>query len=317
MRLLRQYPFVVTRSISEAPRDAGLFADRVDAYEAAPGSRHYQVIVNSVLVDGLRFIALKSTGHRVRLVDSEGFGVIVAHRGRAVIDDGRGAFGVLGDEGVLWQPGARTTTIPGPYVGLGLRVPSARFAAHVARNPEDGWRAGAAWPTRPSPRFVRTLRHVIRELDGEDPMPPASAGARGMARLLLDLLAERCVAPAREGPGAVSVAGLAQMRRAEEMLRAQQAEAVSIVALAGEIGVGTRALQLAFRRHRGTTPREFLATCRMETARDRLLAARPGECVATIALDCGIMHLGRFAARYRARYGEAPSVTLARARGRN
>jgi transcriptional regulator GlxA family with amidase domain len=54
------------------------------------------------------------------------------------------------------------------------------------------------------------------------------------------------------------------------MLRDRLQDDVSIVALSGELGTGTRSLQLGFRRHRGTTPQEFLAACRLPPAACRL-----------------------------------------------
>jgi len=38
-------------------------------------------------------------------------------------------------------------------------------------------------------------------------------------------------------------------------------------------------------------------------------AARGAAGVTKVALDCGFSHLGRFAAQYRAQFGELPSQT--------
>ena len=52
---------------------------------------------------------------------------------------------------------------------------------------------------------------------------------------------------------------------------------------------------------------------RLERAHDTLLAAIPGSTTVTeVALRWGFPHLGEFAARYSARFGEKPSETLAR-----
>jgi transcriptional regulator GlxA family with amidase domain len=94
-------------------------------------------------------------------------------------------------------------------------------------------------------------------------------------------------------------------------MRARLGEELTVPALAAELGIGTRALQLAFRAHRGVSPRDVIAGLRLDAAHARLRAATPADSVTRIALDCGITHLGRFAARYRERFGEAPSETLA------
>jgi AraC-like DNA-binding protein len=89
---------------------------------------------------------------------------------------------------------------------------------------------------------------------------------------------------------------------------------LSVGDLARVAGVGERALQLAFRRHLGTTPGAYLRQVRLERAHADLLAARPedGTTVTDIALLHGFAHGGRFAAAYRQRFGEPPSVTLQR-----
>ncbi len=316
MQLLRRHPYVVTRSIASAPQDAGLFAERVEAYEVLNDPRRYRVAVNAVQLDGIRLVAFRTTGHRARFSDPENVGIVVAHRGGLLIDDGRGPTEVRGDDAALWQPGRRITSIPDPYAGLGLRVPMARLAAHLARNPEDGARLDGAWPVRPAPRLVRALRQAVREFDAPEGLDPASAAARGMARLLLDLLADEFASIARAKRGPAPGAGIVHVRRAEAALRDRLEGPVSIVELAGELGISTRSLQAGFRQHRGTTPRSYLANCRLEAVRERLATARPGATVTVIAHDCGVMHLGRFAASYRQRYGEPPSATLARAQGR-
>jgi transcriptional regulator GlxA family with amidase domain len=45
-----------------------------------------------------------------------------------------------------------------------------------------------------------------------------------------------------------------------------------------------------------------------------LLSPAPGDTVSSIALASGFVNLGKFAMRYRAAYGEVPSLTLGRTR---
>lgn len=88
----------------------------------------------------------------------------------------------------------------------------------------------------------------------------------------------------------------------------------SVGELARVAGVGERALHFAFRRHLGTTPAAYLRQRRLERAHADLLDATPadGRTVTDIALQHGFAHGGRFAAAYRRRFGEPPSVTLRR-----
>jgi transcriptional regulator GlxA family with amidase domain len=83
------------------------------------------------------------------------------------------------------------------------------------------------------------------------------------------------------------------------------------VAQAARLSV--RGLQGAFQRHLGTTPGRALRAARLSAARTDLLAADPAvDSVTAIARRYGFYHLGRFAAEYRAQYGELPSATLQR-----
>ena len=107
----------------------------------------------------------------------------------------------------------------------------------------------------------------------------------------------------------------ARLRRLEEWLEDRLATPLSLGQLCEVAGVGARALQLAFLRRRGCAPMAHVASRRLAHARVRLLQARPHESVTSIAHDCGLVHLGRFAQAYRAAHGEAPAQTLARARG--
>ncbi|BBF98907.1 MULTISPECIES: AraC family transcriptional regulator [Pseudonocardia] len=88
--------------------------------------------------------------------------------------------------------------------------------------------------------------------------------------------------------------------------------AVPVAELARVAGVGERTLLAVFRRHLGTTPAAHSRRIRLDRARRDLLGGGPHASVTRIALDNGFAHAGRFAAAYRARFGEHPSVTLRR-----
>ena len=87
---------------------------------------------------------------------------------------------------------------------------------------------------------------------------------------------------------------------------------IGLTDVAAATGVSARALQLAFRRFRDTTPMARLRALRLELAREDL--ARDGATVTSVAVACGFGSLGRFAADYKARFGEPPSETLRRGR---
>ncbi|MFI1990604.1 helix-turn-helix domain-containing protein [Actinoplanes sp. NPDC020271] len=83
------------------------------------------------------------------------------------------------------------------------------------------------------------------------------------------------------------------------------------IALAARVTI--RSLQLAFRRHLGTTPTTHLRRVRLDHAHRQLLAADPaGTTVSAIAMRWGFASHSSFTASYRDVYGVLPSTTLRR-----
>jgi AraC-like DNA-binding protein len=113
-------------------------------------------------------------------------------------------------------------------------------------------------------------------------------------------------------------AGLAPrfVRRVEDYVRHHYAQALTIETLAAHAGVSVRTLFSGFRDFRDTTPMHYVKQVRLEMARRALQsgAVAGAAGVTQIALDCGFSHLGRFAALYRAQFGELPSQTARLAR---
>lgn len=100
------------------------------------------------------------------------------------------------------------------------------------------------------------------------------------------------------------------VRRATEAIHARPGHPYTVKELAIVAGISDRRLQEAFQRHAGMSPMAYLREVRLGRAHDDLRHAPPGTTVADIAFRWGFVHLGRFAARYRTRYGQSPSETL-------
>ena len=75
-------------------------------------------------------------------------------------------------------------------------------------------------------------------------------------------------------------------------------------------------LHEAFREHLDTTPKAYLKVLRLNAARQDLLEGARGRRVTDVALDWGFVHFGWFSQDYRRLFGETPSQTLRRRRGR-
>lgn len=103
------------------------------------------------------------------------------------------------------------------------------------------------------------------------------------------------------------------VRAAEEFMLDHLDEPITVRDMADHAGVSVRTLNQVFRDFRRTSPIAELRDLRMDRARAQLSAAEPGTRVADVARKWGFRHLGRFAAAYRARFGESPGETLAKA----
>jgi AraC family ethanolamine operon transcriptional activator len=101
------------------------------------------------------------------------------------------------------------------------------------------------------------------------------------------------------------------LRKALDLIRDADPGALRVADLCTAAGVTERTLQYAFRETFGLSPLGFLQLRRFQAARRELLAAdHDTVTVNQIAQRYGFYDLGRFAVRYRARFGESPSDTL-------
>ena len=103
----------------------------------------------------------------------------------------------------------------------------------------------------------------------------------------------------------------APVRRAKAYIDAHATGPIALSDIAEAARLSPRGLQYAFRTATGRTPMQYVRRVRLDAARAELRAADPSaETVAAIAARWGFSNLGRFAAMYRAEFGETPSTTL-------
>ena len=99
--------------------------------------------------------------------------------------------------------------------------------------------------------------------------------------------------------------------RFEDIARASLGEPRTMPHICAALMVGQRTLARAVRAVRGTTPAQHLHALALAEARAALQDPATRS-VGQVALRCGFRELGRFAADYRAAFGENPSETLRR-----
>lgn len=100
--------------------------------------------------------------------------------------------------------------------------------------------------------------------------------------------------------------------KAEEFIREHACEVPTMTEIARAAGVSVRSLSGAFKKFRNTTAMAYMRECRLQGVRAELLRNGSHARVSEIAYSWGYINLGRFAARYRQRFGELPSETVSK-----
>ncbi|MBR1130919.1 helix-turn-helix transcriptional regulator [Bradyrhizobium iriomotense] len=105
-----------------------------------------------------------------------------------------------------------------------------------------------------------------------------------------------------------------QIRDALDFMRANMHQPLTLRDVAAAAGISVRSLQYGFCRFRNVTPLAYLREIRLQAVQAELSSPLNALSIREVALKWGFAHMGHFAARYRATYGEAPSETARSAR---
>jgi AraC-like DNA-binding protein len=103
--------------------------------------------------------------------------------------------------------------------------------------------------------------------------------------------------------------------RVVDYMHANLAAPITLADLVRESGVAGRTLLQHFRHFKGVPPMRYLRDLRLRRVRAELESGRATR-VSETAMRWGFAHAGRFSVEYRQRFGESPSQTLMRRRGR-
>jgi AraC-like DNA-binding protein len=232
--------------------------------------------------------------------------LILCLRGAARVRRGRNVLDVGGSQGACFAPGDPL---------------HAEFSSDceqlVWRIGDDLMRRAAGGRVRLNPvlslerpelqPWLKTLSLVLGQADmiclmRRDPMM-AGGFQTMLTHSLLDGQAQQATAEA-PAPRAV--------RRARDFMEASFDLPLDLAAIAEAAEAPGRTLCHQFQRFCGQSPMQYLKDLRLAKAHERLIRGGASVTVASIAMDCGFAHLGRFAEAYRARFGQAPSATLSR-----
>lgn len=116
------------------------------------------------------------------------------------------------------------------------------------------------------------------------------------------------------GPG-TSIIAPACVRRAEIFMQERFYEPLRIEDVVQASGVPMRTLYQNFLRFRGSSPMRYLRDVRLNRAKSEL-SKDTDATISSLAMDAGFRHLGRFAHDYWKMFGETPSQTRERCRGK-
>ncbi len=162
--------------------------------------------------------------------------------------------------------------------------------------------------------FIET---IVQDLGRAQPTLSTPDAIPHVERLLLTLLAQALrgsdAQPQRREPAALAPW---YVRRAEDYLRDNYMNKISMKELAAACGVSVRTLHYGFEKFRDHSPAERLRAIRLVQARNGLIEARiSGNKIADVARLSGYENKSQFSRDYKAYFHESPSATLRAAFG--
>jgi AraC-like DNA-binding protein len=281
--------------------------------------RHKSAVVT---IGGLRLAASAHTPIRVVVNASADVALLVSLAGwSTAMIEGREHRWLAGRT-AMYLPGVPRQGESGLRSTLAIGLEAARLekaARSVAGEPDAATIRAALTTPRPVPlahgdfSLVSALQRICDLIDSCLDRPDQ------LALLGVDDMIYRAVAMLLlPGPAATAVAtvtppsGRQPIDRACDYVLANLFSPVRLQDLEAASGLKARALQLAFLKHHGRTPRQWILDRRLDAARARLADPQSDRTITSVALECGFTRISNFSRAYEARFGELPSATVAR-----
>jgi AraC-like DNA-binding protein len=154
---------------------------------------------------------------------------------------------------------------------------------------------------------------AIRRVEGRPVAAIEAQAAHGMEQQLIHAVVSCLSAGPTEGGAQANRGHTTMMARFEDTLRAHPHRMLSLTELCALIEVKERTLRNHCEEHLGMGPCVYLRLRRLQQVHRELSTADRSEAsVRQLARGYGFNDASRFAAVYRARFGEPPSATLRR-----
>lgn len=306
-------------------RQSNLFSRTNGFSFSDPCNGHLQTSTATTDKLGIRIGRVRSTGHEIDLTELNHSTILLPKQGRLEARSRRAEHGCRQGEALLFGPNRRTTRAIGESGGYFeatvVLFPTDVLIAHVDRQALE--KTGDLLETGVtvhhtdalSVPFLKFCDFLSAAIMSESAALRNRRHVQGMEALLIELYGEFISRLSeKNGSRKALSAGARYVVKAEEYMRDNLDEPLTVSEVAAAIGVSPRSLQLAFREVRSASPREILALMRLHLVHEKLKSDRSEAGVTEIALECGVANIGRFANSYREVYGEKPSTTRRRAR---
>lgn len=283
---------------------------------------HLSACVAAFSGSGQNILKIVSSGHEIDVTDDGSLTVMLPTRGTLEVEsEGKKQHARAGGVLILGPSRRRTRVVrpdKGDFEACLLKTPLSECES--ARIPSKIQLFGTGDPFIPAKdyaakTFASLVDYIFSDLTSEAPMLAAERSSALAEALLLEHL-RNLLQSNSDDSGSAGRLPIHKVREAEDFMRSHFSEPLGLAEIAAAAGVGSRQLQAIFRKVTGETPWSRLTAIRLEQARLQLLAGGVNVTVASIALECGFTHLGRFAEAYRFEFGESPSQTLRQAKDR-
>ena len=166
-------------------------------------------------------------------------------------------------------------------------------------------------------RLRGVVREVLAEASGPVEAPDLSLKGAAMKESLLGAVDEAfaTIVSARWTLGPNDGRSFRIFQDVRALLSDDLSQPIYSDEIARRLGLSVRTMHDVVRRYRGMSLHRYLRLRRLWLVRQRLLAG--ADSVKAVALAYGFWHLSDFSRGYRDQFGETPSQTLARGRGRD
>jgi AraC family transcriptional regulator, ethanolamine operon transcriptional activator len=186
----------------------------------------------------------------------------------------------------------------------------------------DGWGRVEMIYDAAGARVVREvvesgLTGLVRLQQAESRSVAARAFKSSVADALWGVLSRPAADAARKVAQRARPRALRLFRTAREQIDHRLTDGISVAEVCRRTGVSRRSLEAVFRSMVGMGPGTYIRNLQLNRVRRDLLSAdRDAESIGDIAARYGVWHWSRFSQSYKLLFGELPSQTRSRSRGR-